>query len=167
MSNEKATNIKIEITGKDTNKVKKPKALPDHVMDLIPKPGESIYIVRPYPVIDPADIGTIDSKSGVKITEDDVKIFPMFAYSYTPVMVKASVLTDDLEQCIVNGDHTIDLTGDLGRKEKKVLVIYDEDEAMKKFKALMAVSVKECERRAKLLERTQNYLTEALEEIHH
>ena len=129
--------------------------------DRIPRPGDSLYIIQPYPVIDPEDVDDDE------IHEEDIKLKPIMGYSYTTTMVKASVLNDELDECTVNGDYKILLYKNAGDPNKKLIVCTSEEEAVDKFKTLMTVSVNEASRRRKLYENIQSNLEESRDKIFH
>jgi hypothetical protein len=155
MSKEKV-NVKVEVddeTG-DVNIT-----LTDEKKSRIPRPGDSIYIVEPYPVDD-------DDEDAVE-TYGDVKEKPILAYSYTGLLAKAVVLSDDLDSVKINGDFEIPLTKRMIESSKKQLIFTNEDEARDKYKTLMTISIKEATRRLRKAENIKEYLETALEKMHH
>ena len=135
--------------------------LSDEAKSRIPRPGESIYIVAPYPVVSSDDV------DDEEITSDDVKENLPEAYSYAGTMVKSSVLNDECDEVLVNGDYRIPLYKDRESSRKRLLIFTNETEARDKFRTLMGISIKEATRRVKLAENIQQYLEEALEKMHH
>jgi len=151
------------VTDDDNNETVKIKVtvLPEDVLEKIPRPGESIYLIKPYPVVDPEDV------DGEEIHEEDIKLKPIMGYSYAPVMVKGSVLNDEMDEVMVNGDYKISLYKDGGDTNKKLIVLKNEEEAVRKFKTLMTASINEAERRETLNTNIKNNLRESLTEMFH
>jgi hypothetical protein len=139
--------VKVTITDEEKNK--------------IPRVGDALYIVAPYPVIDKDDV------DDEEIFEEDVKEKPIQAYSYDSVMVKATVLTEECDAVRVNGDYLIPLREDSNVPRKRLLIFTNESEARDKFRTLMNLSIKEASRREKLATKTKEYLETALEKMHH
>ena len=156
----KSINIRVDTDNEDKVEVKI-NSIPEDVMKNIPRPGESIYIIEPYPGIDPEDV------DGVEILEEDIKVKPIMGYSYAPIMVKGSVLADDLESVMVNGDYKIPLYKNSNNASSKIIALTNEEEALNKYRALMTISIKEATRREKLQKELKEYLEEALEKVHH
>ena len=153
--------IRIETNKDETDKF----SLPQEILDKVPRPGESIFIIEQYPVITEDMVG--DNFDGVEILEEDIKVKPPMGYSYNPLMVKASILNDDLDECTVNGDYKIPLYKNSGESSKKILTFTNEDEALDKYRTLMNVSIKEADRREKVNAKVKEYLKEAVEKLHH
>lgn len=133
--------------------------LPDDILKKIPRPGESIFIVSPYPVDDNDDL-----------EEDEFlprKEKTIVAYSYEPVMVKASVLNDSFDEILVNGDYNIPLYKNNLDSSKKVLIFTNEEEAEDKWLALTTASIKIAERYAKRANYILDYLKTSKKELHH
>ena len=124
----------------------------DEAKARIPRPGDAIYIVEPYPVDE---------------DEDPTKEETILGYSYDNVMVKGSVLTDELDEVIVNGEYRIPLYKTNKDSRKRSMIFATEEEAMEKYRTLMSVSVKEAKLRMEKAEKTYDYLKEALEKMHH
>lgn len=135
--------------------------LTDEERNRIPRPGDSLYIIQPYPQIDPEDI------DGNEITEDDVKGKQIMGYSYDSTMVKASVLSDELDEVIVNGDYRIPLKRNTLDPNKKLMVFTNEEDAKDKYRTLMTVSLNETKRRIELYNNIQNNIQESLEKMYH
>jgi hypothetical protein len=152
MSKRDQMNINIKVD--DENEVKI--TLSEEEKSRIPRPGESIYVVEPYPVDDDED----------ENDQEDVKQKPILAYSYTGVMAKSVVLSDDLDEVRVNGDYVISLKKE-SSSSRKLMVFSSEEEALDKYRALMSVSVKEAGRRLKKAQKIADYLEEALDKNHH
>lgn len=151
-------NIKVDVNEDGDVKVT---VIPDEVKNKIPRPGDSIYIIEPYPVVDPEDV------DGVEILEDDVKGPQILGYSYAPVMVRGSVLTEDNEAVMINGDYRIPLYKNSGESGKKMIVETNEEKAIEKFRTLMNVSLDEVKRRKNLYDNIQANLKESLEKLFH
>jgi len=158
------SNVNIDVNVNDEGEVKI--TFTDEERNRIPRVGDSIYLIKPYPIVTDDMVG--DVLNGIKILEEDVREDTPEAYSYDSLMVKATVLSDELDSVKVNGDYDIPINknGEISKK-RKLLVFTNETEARDKFRALMTVSIKEAERRVKLAENVRNYLDEALEKMHH
>lgn len=122
--------------------------------DRIPRPGDSIYVIEPYPVDDDND-------------PDEPKEKVIMGYSYAGVMAKSVVLTDELDEVIVNGDYRIPLYKNAGEFNRKNMTFSKEEEAMEKYRTLMNASIKEAKRRRDRAVKVHDYLEEAMERMHH
>jgi hypothetical protein len=155
-------NVKVSL---DEEKGEVKVTISEEAKSKIPRPGESIYVITPYPIVT-ADMVGEDLGDGFEVTEEDVKEDLPEAYSYDSVMVRGSVLTEDCEEVMINGgDYKIPLYEKSSRK--KQLVFNNENEARDKFRTLMNVSVKETARREALHKTLKVYLEESLEKMHH
>jgi hypothetical protein len=148
-------NVTVKENGESSSK------LPSDILGKIPRPGESIFIMEPYNVVD------LDDVDGDEITEDDLKGKAIIGYSYAAVMVMASVLADDLQSVLINGDYNIPLYKDSLDSKKRLLVFANEEKAEDAFHTLMASSLREVERRIKLNENIKKNLEESKEKLFH
>jgi len=143
-SNEEEGDVNVKIT------------LTDEAKSRIPTPGQSIYVIEPYPVDDEDD-------------ENESKEKVVMGFSYAGILAKAVVLNDDLDEVTVNGDYRIPLykdTTDSG-SGKRLIVCSNENEAMDKYRTLMNASIKEAKRRMEKAVKIHDYLEEQLEKMHH
>jgi len=141
-SNEEEEKVNIRIT------------IPEEAKSRIPRPGDSIYIIEPYPADDEDD-------------ENESKEKAIMGYSYAGVMAKSVVLSDELDEVLVNGDYKIPLYKNAGEFNKRTLTFGNEEEAIDKYRTLMTTSIKEAKRRKDKNANIQSYLEEALEKMHH
>jgi hypothetical protein len=121
----------------------------------MPVVGRSIYVVEPYNADDDED------------ENDSPKEKPIKAYSFAPIFVKSTVLNDEADEVLVNGDYRIPLYKDTTETNKRQLVFNNEDVAYEKWETLMTASLKEAERRTKRAQNIEEYVREALEKVHH
>jgi hypothetical protein len=135
----------------------------EELRNRIPRPGDKIHVIQSYPAND-------DDEDD----EGNVRDEAILAYSYGEKMVMSSVLSEDMETVLVNGDYKFKLNEDMTLKQGKLLVFTKESDAREKFKSLMNASIAETKRLQKAvkkqvedLENTLNYLTEQLEKDHH
>jgi hypothetical protein len=135
-------------------------SIPEEIMNKVPVPGKHIFVIEPYTEIDPEDV------DGSEIVEDDVKGKQILGYSYDSVFVKASVLSDDLRSCMVNGDYNIPLYKD-SDTDRKIMVFTNEEKAIEKFVALMDVQIAETNRRIKLYNHIKDNLEESKKKLYH
>jgi hypothetical protein len=152
------TKVTVKINDKK-GKIGGKNLIPDDILKKIPRPGESIFIVSPYPVDDNDDL-----------EEDEFlprKEKTIVAYSYEPVMVKASVLNDSFDEVLVNGDYNIPLYKNNLDSSKKVLIFTNEEEAEDKWLALTTASIKIAERYTKRANYILDYLKTSKKELHH
>lgn len=156
----KKVNVKVSRSGNSDDVSVSVKVMPEDVKSRIPRPGDSIYIIEPYPVVDPSDV------DDVEIFEEDIKLKPVMGYSYTPIMVMASVLNTDMDEVLVNGDYKIPLYKNSG-SDKKMLTFGNEEEALETFKTLTTASIKEATRREELNRKIKENLKECLNELFH
>jgi hypothetical protein len=143
-SNEEEGDVNVKIT------------LTDEAKSRIPTPGQSIYVIEPYPVDDEDD-------------ENESKEKVVMGFSYAGILAKAVVLNDDLDEVTVNGDYRIPLykdTTDSG-SGKRLIVCSNENEAIDKYRTLMNASIKEAKRRMEKAVKIHDYLEEQLEKMHH
>lgn len=148
--------LNVNVTVDEEGEVKV--TLTDEQKSRIPRPGESIYVVEPYPV---------DDEDEETIGLDDVRERPIMAYSFDSLMAKAVVLSDDLDSVKVNGDFVIYLNKRVTESTKKQMIFSNEEDAKNKYLTLMNISVKENDRRLKKAEDIKQYLETALEKMHH
>lgn len=134
--------------------------IPDEIKTKVPRPGDLIYVIEPYPMIDP------DDADGVEILEEDVKGKQINGHSYDSVFVKASVLSDDMRSCMVNGDYNIPLYKD-SDGDRKIMIFTNEEKAIEKFRALMNVSMVEAKRRKELYKHIEDNLEESINKLYH
>jgi hypothetical protein len=156
----KKSNVRINI-GVDADGGVTVSAVPEEVKNKIPRPGDSIYVIEPYPVIDPEDV------DDEEIFAEDIKLKPVMGYSYNASMVKSSVLNDELTEVLVNGDYRIPLYKGEGNPDKKIMVFTEEEKAIDKFRTLMNISVAEVDRRITLNQNIKANLKESLEKLYH
>lgn len=147
--------VKVTVNGdEETGEVNVKITLTEEAKKRIPTPGQSIYVIEPYPVDDEED-------------ENESKEKPVMGYSYAGVLAKAVVLNDDLDEVTVNGDYRIPLYKDTTDSNKRLIVCSNEDEAIGKYRTLMNASIKEAKRRTEKAIKIQDYLEEQLEKMHH
>jgi hypothetical protein len=156
MKNKSKINIKVD-TELGTVEVN---SIPEEVMNKVPVPGKHIYVIEPYVQIDLEDV------DGIEILEEDVKGKQILGYSYDSVFVKASVLSDDLRSCMVNGDYNIPLYKD-SDTDRKIMVFTSEEKAIEKFQALMNVQTEETKRRIALYNHIKDNLEESTKKLYH
>jgi hypothetical protein len=130
--------------------------LTEEQKNLIPRPGDVVHIVQPYNVDD-------EPESSPRPKEK-----PTVAYSYNDVPVKASVLSDDLDEVLVNGDFRIPLTNRSIKNDKtKIMVFTSETEARSAYRDLMNISIELAKERLEYEKQMLEYLEGALEENAH
>jgi hypothetical protein len=147
--------VKVTVNGdEETGEVNVKITLTEEAKKRIPTPGQSIYVIEPYPVDDDED-------------ENESKEKPVMGYSYAGVLAKAVVLNDELDEVTVNGDYRISLYKDTTESNKRLIVCSNEDEAIDKYRTLMNASIKESKRRMEKAIKIHDYLEEQLEKMHH
>lgn len=148
--------VKVTVNGdEETGEVNVKITLTDEAKSRIPTPGQSIFVIEPYPVDDDEE-------------ENESKEKPVMGYSYAGVLAKAVVLNDDLDEVTVNGDYRIPLYKDTNIDSgKRLIVCSNEDEALDKYRTLMNASIKEAKRRMEKAIKIHDYLEEQLEKMHH
>lgn len=147
--------VKVTVNGdEETGEVNVKITLTEEAKKRIPTPGQSIYVIEPYPVDDEED-------------ENESKEKPVMGYSYAGVLAKAVVLNDELDEVTVNGDYRISLYKDTTESNKRLIVCSNEDEAIDKYRTLMNASIKESKRRMEKAIKIHDYLEEQLEKMHH
>jgi hypothetical protein len=119
----------------------------------IPRVGDSIFVIEPYNADDDAE-------------EDDFHEKPIKAYSYAPVFVKGTILNDEADEVLVNGDYRIPLYKDT-EVNRKLLVYTNEEKALEKWTTLMTTSLHEAERRTEKAKAVEGYVREALKKVNH
>lgn len=126
----------------------------DEAKNRIPRVGDEIFLISPYPVDDEDDEFTAKEK-------------PVMGYSYTGVMVKSTVLSDDCEEVLVNGDFKLSVNKPVSESNKKLIVCAHEEEAKDKYVSLMNASIERANgyfRRAKDI---LDSLEESKAKMHH
>jgi len=129
----------------------------------IPRCGDIMYSIQPYPADDED-----------RLADDEIKEGAILAYSYSKSMIKATALTDDGEQLIINGDIYLPLKKDMSLRKKNLMVFTKEEDAMDQWKTLTTTSLNAAEELATQLKKAQDkvensieYLKKALEKGHH
>lgn len=151
-------NVDLKVSNDEEGEVRI--TISDEKKDLIPRPGESIFVVEPYPV-DDEDVVTGSERL------KDIKERPIMGYSFTGLMAKAVVLSDDLETVTINGDFQIPLVKKFTESPRKQMIFTKEVDARDTYRTLMNASIKEAARRLKKAEDIKEYLETALEKMHH
>jgi len=85
--------VQVEIDEKE-EEINVKLSISEETLQNIPRVGQSMYVIRPYPTHDDEDL---DERG--KIKEDAI-----LAYSYNKQMVSSTALSDDHEELIINGD---------------------------------------------------------------
>jgi hypothetical protein len=128
----------------------------EEVRNKIPRVGDSIYVIKPYPVDDD------DEDKHGKIKEDAI-----LAYSYAGKVVKTTALNDEADAVTINGDFQLPLNSDMTIQTNKLMVFTKEEDAKEKFRTLMNSSVEAARELQEKYESTVKYLEEAIEKVHH
>lgn len=131
-------------------------SLSDEQRSRIPRAGDAMFVVSPYPADDE------DEDDHEKIKENAI-----VGYSYTEKVVRATALNDDATEVTVNGDFHFKLDENMTIKNGKNMVFMKEEDALDKYRSLMNASIDEAERRETKNRNIKTFLKTALEEIHH
>lgn len=138
--------------------------LTEEQKNMIPRPGEMIYIVDRYPVDDNVDLENVKDKEEVAV-----------AFNFTKLPVKSCALDDNNEYVMVNSDYIIPLEKGLHLgSPKKRMVFSSEKEAEERWHTLMKASLRDAEERAKEAEKAadkrrkeREFIANAIEEGYH
>ena len=152
MKEEKNVTVKVSVneeTGKVSAKISK------DIVSQIPRPGESLHVIRPYPADD-------DDEVNGKIKTDAI-----LGWSYNEQMIRSVAITEDNDKVIINGDHFIPLTSDMRLNTEKIKIFTKEDDAVKEYTELMNASINEARRRKEKYTAIQGFLENSLEKNFH
>lgn len=128
----------------------------DEQRSRIPRAGDAMFVISPYPVDDEDE----DEK-------EKVKEGAILGYSYTEKVVRTTALNDDNTVVTVNGDFHFKVDEEMTIKNGKNMVFTNEQNALNKYRTLMNSSIEESERREEKYRKTTGFLKTALEEVHH
>lgn len=146
--------VNVHLEGEELEGAEVKITISDEDKENIPRVGDEIHVISPYPVDEEDDEFTIKEK-------------PIQGYGFASVMVKSTVLTDDLEEVLVNGDYRLPLRKKNVDNNRKLIVCVSEQEAKEKFDALSDVSIERAKGYFKRFKEIIDYLEEAKEKVHH
>ena len=148
----KNLNVKAEITDEGNVTL----TISEETRARIPRVGDTMYIIKPYPFDDD------DEDDNGKVKEDAI-----MAFSYAKRMIKSTLIDDEGENVLVNGDFKLPLNDGMTIQTNKLMVFTKEEDAKNKFESLMNASIKAAKEFKEKYTKIELYLNEAVEKNHH